>query len=143
MPDGPLLPSSNTDFSGHECSFLQDQGNSYATRRLLNGIIARVGMVQRQVMNPRSKIFPHQDPDGSKYECRGKKVSKSVIVAYREQTNTRLSRGLELKSFLLEKFRLLEAVELWNRSKPLVLRNQAIHFRYTDLETIKQKLVIS
>jgi len=128
MPTGPLLPSKNTDFSGHECSFLQDQGNSYATRRLYNGIVARVSLIQRQVLNPRSKIFPHQDPNGSKYEYRTKKLSKSVVVSLREQTNTRLSRALELQSFLMEKCRLLEAIELWNRSKPLVLRNQAIHF---------------
>ena len=128
MPTGPLLPSSHHDFSGHECSFLQEQGNSYACRRLYNGIVSRIGMIQRQVMNPRSKLLPFQDPNGSKYEYRSRTVSGTVIVSLREQVNTRLSRGLEIQSFLLEKCRRLEATDLYNRSKPLVLRNLAIHF---------------
>lgn len=92
------------------------------------GIISRVASTQRIAMNPRSKIFAHQDPEGSKYEYRGKIVSESVIVSLREQINTRLSRGLVLMCFLQEKFRLLEAIELSNMSKPLVLRPLAIHF---------------
>ncbi len=127
MPSGPLLPSSQADFSGHECSFLQEQGNTYGTRRLYNGIVSRVGLVIRQAVNPRSKLFPHQDPNGSKYEYRGKKVSTTVVVSFREQVITRLTRGLEIQSFLLERCRQLEAVDLWNRSQPLVLRNLAIH----------------
>ena len=127
-PSGPLLPKSSNDFSGHECSFLQDLGNGYSTRRVLMGIVGRVGAVQRVVTNPRSKTFAFQDPEGSKFEYREKEVSSSVIVSLREQVNTRLSRGLELMTLLDENFREFEATTLWNLAKPMVLRDMAVHF---------------